>query len=429
MTQSLVKGAVLGVIGGGLVACVSAPAYPITQSAAPAPAPMTTAAAQSQPEEAPPPAIAPQPAPQGVQSQPLTPIPAAPAASPPPAAEYTPPPPAAASPPPMAERAPPSRRPAGRYVAAGKVIEPHQMYRDYAVARGDHLDAIARDLQTTREILVETNHIKHPDSLTPGQHLKVPIEKAYVVESGDTLAAVARRFDVSVDDLADLNGLPVHARLRSGDQIALPGVYHDKGPVLEAELPPPPTARSRYAYSGGGYRPSPWAVAASQNAGVGTEGLRAQPYPTTPAPEAPSLTDDQVMAAGRGRFVWPVRGEVLSAFGIKDVGRRNDGVDVKAALGTPVRAAAAGDVVYAGDQVPGFGNLVLVKHSDGWVTAYAHLDKVTVRMRDNVSQDQEIGEVGETGGVSEPQLHFEIRYAPSPTEKAKPIDPLLVLPK
>jgi murein DD-endopeptidase MepM/ murein hydrolase activator NlpD len=135
------------------------------------------------------------------------------------------------------------------------------------------------------------------------------------------------------------------------------------------------------------------------------------------------------MAAGKGRFVWPVRGEILAAFGVQDVDRRNDGVDIRSPLGTAVHAAAAGEVVYAGDQVPGFGNLVLVKHADGWVTAYAHLARVDVKMRDTVTQDQEIGQVGQTGGVTEPQLHFEVRYAATPIEKARPVDPLLVLPE
>ena len=86
-------------------------------------------------------------------------------------------------------------------------------------------------------------------------------------------------------------------------------------------------------------------------------------------------------------------------------------------------------MVYAGDQVPGFGNLVLIKHADGWVTAYGHLGKVEVRMQQKVTQGQQIGEAGATGGVSEPQLHFEVRYAPNPQERARPIDPALVLPK
>jgi murein DD-endopeptidase MepM/ murein hydrolase activator NlpD len=96
--------------------------------------------------------------------------------------------------------------------------------------------------------------------------------------------------------------------------------------------------------------------------------------------------------------------------------------------GDAVRAAASGDVVYAGDQVPGFGNLVLIKHADGWVTAYGHLSHVDVKMQQRVTQGQQIGEAGSTGGVPEPQLHFEVRYAPSPLERARPIDPKLVLP-
>ena len=104
-------------------------------------------------------------------------------------------------------------------------------------------------------------------------------------------------------------------------------------------------------------------------------------------------------------------------------------MNIRAAAGEPVRAAAAGEVVYAGDQVPEFGNLVLVKHADGWVTAYAHLSRADVKMRQTVTQGQQIGTVGSSGGVAEPQLHFEVRYAPSPKDKARPINPSLVLPR
>lgn len=151
---------------------------------------------------------------------------------------------------------------------------------------------------------------------------------------------------------------------------------------------------------------------------------------TTPPMIATGLppTDMEVAAAGKGRFVWPVRGDVLSPFGPKGGGQRNDGLNIRAPSGSQVQAAAAGEVVYAGDQVPGFGNLVLVKHDGGWVTAYAHLSRVDVKMRDRVMQGQSIGSVGSTGGVGEPQLHFEVRYAPSPKDKARPVDPSLVLP-
>jgi murein DD-endopeptidase MepM/ murein hydrolase activator NlpD len=86
-------------------------------------------------------------------------------------------------------------------------------------------------------------------------------------------------------------------------------------------------------------------------------------------------------------------------------------------------------VVYAGNQVPGFGNLVLVKHENGWVTAYAHLSNIDVKMRQQIAPGQVLGQVGQTGTVDRPQLHFEVRYAASPTERARPVDPMLVLPR
>ncbi len=158
---------------------------------------------------------------------------------------------------------------------------------------------------------------------------------------------------------------------------------------------------------------------------------RPAPYTSTAAAPSQPPTSSQlaVASAGRGRFIWPLKGDIISPFGLKGLGRRNDGIDVRSPQGSEVHAAAAGDVVYAGDQVPGFGNLVLVKHANGWVTAYAHLQSIGVQMRQTVAQGQVLGQVGTTGGVAEPQLHFEIRYAATPSEKAKPVDPLLILPK
>ena len=165
-------------------------------------------------------------------------------------------------------------------------------------------------------------------------------------------------------------------------------------------------------YPAGGYAPS-----------LG----RARPVTPTVSGIA-GLTPSQIATAGRGRFIWPLRGQVISPFGDKGTGQHNDGVDIAAVPGSGVHAAAAGEVVYAGSSIPGFGNLVLVKHSGGWVTAYAHLDRIEVRMRDSVAQGDEIGQAGQTGAVDRPQLHFEVRYAPDPTEKARPVDPTLVLP-
>jgi len=150
--------------------------------------------------------------------------------------------------------------------------------------------------------------------------------------------------------------------------------------------------------------------------------------PAAPTSASGQASDTEVSTAGRGRFIWPIKGAILSPFGDRGPGQRNDGLDISASTGESVVAAAGGEVVYAGSSIPGFGNLVLVKHPGGWVTAYAHLDRIEVRMRDEVSQGEEIGQAGQTGVVDRPELHFEVRYAPDPSEKARPVDPTLVLP-
>ncbi|MBV8683412.1 MAG: peptidoglycan DD-metalloendopeptidase family protein [Caulobacteraceae bacterium] len=323
-----------------------------------------------------------------------------------------------------------------RYAATGHVVTPKGMFREYIVQRHDHLDAIARDLQTTPDEIAEASHLRHPDHLTPGQKLKIPVEKAYVAESGDTLALIARRFGVNLPELAQVNDLSERARLRPGDQIALPAEFHDHGPV---EIEPARTVMSEpsygrsYASASPGYQ-SPYE--ATPRGGVYTPTPRPTPsspgyLPPTPSPSeagAPALSDTQIAALAHNRFIWPVQGEVINRFGAKGLGVRNDGVDVSSPEGSVVHAAAAGDVVYAGNQIPGYGNLVLIQHPDGWVTAYAHLSHITVQMRENVTQGQEIGQVGTSGGVASPQLHFEVRYKASAGETARPVDPLLVLP-
>jgi murein DD-endopeptidase MepM/ murein hydrolase activator NlpD len=140
------------------------------------------------------------------------------------------------------------------------------------------------------------------------------------------------------------------------------------------------------------------------------------------------VTPADIVAAGRGRFIWPVRGERLSGFGMKSTGHKNDGLNIAARSGEPVRAAAAGQVVFAGDQVREFGNLVLLKHPNGWVTAYAHLQGISVTYNQQVAQGQAIGVAGTTGNVTQSQVHFELRYSPNLRDKAAPVDPMLVLP-
>ena len=120
-------------------------------------------------------------------------------------------------------------------------------------------------------------------------------------------------------------------------------------------------------------------------------------------------------------FAWPVQGRILSAFGARSNGEQNDGVNIASDYGIPIHAAAAGTVTYAGNELKGYGNLVLIRHDDGYVTAYAHAQNLVVTRGEAVKQGQVIGYVGDTGGVPEPQLHFEIRRG------KVPVDPLILL--
>jgi murein DD-endopeptidase MepM/ murein hydrolase activator NlpD len=335
----------------------------------------------------------------------------------------------------------------------GRVVEISTPGKAYKVKKGDNLERVADRLGSDIAELAKLNKLKKPYRLRPGQTIRGPgsSAKAYVVGRGDTLAEIARRFNVTEAELRGANGLRRGASVAPGRKLRLPAGYRDRGPlttttrVPERSEPPPQTPALPSVpqpYQGTPRPPSSFDTPPP----VGqilppprsaprppTVVMPDQPQPYRPVPGAPSasppVSDAQISQMGRGVFAWPLQGQVISGFGSRGAGVRNDGLNIRANMGDPVRAAAAGDVVYAGDQVPGFGNLVLIKHADGWVTAYGHLSRVDVRMQQKVEQGQQIGQAGSSGGVSEPQLHFEIRYAPSPQERARPIDPALVLPR
>jgi murein DD-endopeptidase MepM/ murein hydrolase activator NlpD len=137
------------------------------------------------------------------------------------------------------------------------------------------------------------------------------------------------------------------------------------------------------------------------------------PAPTSTT--APIATVQPALANGTTpTFVWPLTGRVISDFGTESNGERNDGINIAAQPGTPIRAAAAGTISYAGNELRGYGNLILIKHDDGYVTAYAHAERITVQRGDTVTKGQIIAYAGSTGDVTSPQLHFEIRHGVQP---------------
>lgn len=332
--------------------------------------------------------------------------------------------------------------------AVVSVAGPRQVH---TVKSGDTLTSIARGFDMSVKEVADANDIDTGKPLRLGTKIKGPAttSKAYVAQNGDTLAAIGKRFNVSVKALAAENDLRTSATIKKGQKIVLPDGYKDKGPIKTTTTvarPTPPEPSNTYAKV---ETPAP-----RPSAPIGASPA---PTPSSPAPYTPSYsrpsapiaaqpvtpppssrpiiessaapTEAEIIASGKGKFAWPVRGEIISSFGVKGTGQRNDGLDIRAAQGAPVLSAADGEVAYAGNQVPTFGNLVLVKHADGWVTAYAHLSSINVKMRQQVRQGEQLGAVGATGGTNEPKLHFEMRYAPTVKDKAKPVDPGLVLPR
>lgn len=134
---------------------------------------------------------------------------------------------------------------------------------------------------------------------------------------------------------------------------------------------------------------------------------------TSPQAAAPSTAPaDQ----GSGEFGWPLRGRLISGYGLKPDGQKNEGLNIAAPMGTSVFASKAGTVAYAGNELRGFGSMVLVRHTGGMFSVYAHLDQISVSKGDSVAKGQVVGTVGQSGGMTEPQLHFEIRQNSTPQD-------------
>jgi murein DD-endopeptidase MepM/ murein hydrolase activator NlpD len=136
-----------------------------------------------------------------------------------------------------------------------------------------------------------------------------------------------------------------------------------------------------------------------------------------PPPETTAKTAEAV--GSLPSFRWPVRGRVIASFGPSPNGLQNDGINLAVPEGTPIKAADDGVVAYAGNELKGYGNLVLVRHSNGFVTAYAHASEILVKRGDQVKRGEVIAKSGQTGNVTSPQLHFEIRKGATPVDPAQ----------
>lgn len=257
-----------------------------------------------------------------------------------------------------------------------------------------------------------------PTATTPSRPSSGPVIPgvAYVIQPGDTISGVGRRFQTPVQTLIDLNNLGPRGAISQGQRIILPDSAVDAGSDPYATGPSPVGVRT----PNNGVIPPPPAPP-SGNAAL-------------PPARAPAVTSSTPASPVQGAAVgqalvmqWPVRGDILRRFGPVGMGERNNGINIGAAAGTEVKAAAAGRVAYVGDDLVGQGLTVLIVHKDGWRTVYGHLGSATVRDGAEVRAGQAIGTVGLTAGDGRPSIHFETRQMRGDDPVA--VDPLSVLPR
>lgn len=223
----------------------------------------------------------------------------------------------------------------------------------------------------------------------------------HTVTSGETLFSLGRKYGISPFAIADANGLPNDAQLAMGQKVRIPA----GGATRTAKAPAP-----KLETTGVDDAPEDTETAAAPQKAV-----KPMPAPEqTEAADAPAESQQQVaeqapVAGAPTGMRWPVRGKVISGFGPKANGLKNEGINIAVPEGTSIRAAESGVVAYAGNELKGYGNLVLIRHDNGYVTAYAHAKELFVKRGDTVKRGDVIAKAGQTGSVSSPQLHFEVR--------------------
>lgn len=322
------------------------------------------------------------------------------------------------------------------------------------VGRGDTLEGIARKYGVPAQAILETNGVH--GAIRPGERLVIPryvmgegqatapniaaphVEAAraepvrqpvaqarpqtvaasdvHVVQPGESLIGIGRRYGMSLSEIARLNGIKPYTKVSIGDRIKVPGrggnervaAVHQPAPVAQAQ--PQRVERPRVAQ----------AAPPIDNVGtVPTENARVVTPEPAATPQSPVKKAEAVAENKMPQFRWPVTGHVIEAFGQRPNGTTNDGINLAVPAGTPIKAAEDGVVAYSGNELKGYGNLVLIRHADNFVSAYANASELLVKRGDSVKRGQVIARAGQTGNVSSPQLHFEIRKGSTPVDPRK----------
>jgi murein DD-endopeptidase MepM/ murein hydrolase activator NlpD len=314
------------------------------------------------------------------------------------------------------------------------------------VVQGDTIDGIARRYGVPASAIIQANNLSASATIQAGQQLVIPRYSnsstsaaapaasrtapakplgggkpatvaaaspagnpgVHVVAQGETLSKISRLYSKPVNEIAKANNIQLTSPLKIGDRLVIPGAR------VTAAKPNATPIKSTPALG----QPKPVAAAPKEPEAPQSASMVA------PVADTPPATDGVKAAEGTGalpKFRWPANGRVIAGFGPSTNGQQNDGINIALPENTPVKAAEDGVVAYAGNELKGYGNLVLVRHPNGYVTAYAHAKELLVKRGDQVKRGQPIARSGQTGNVTAPQLHFEIRKG------ASPLDPMRFL--
>ncbi len=322
------------------------------------------------------------------------------------------------------------------------------------VGKADTVYTIAKNHHVDLRHLIDINRLRPPYILTPGHILKIPTPKYHQVQEGDTIYAISRSYGVDMASLMRSNKVENPTQLYVGKKIRIPyasyaAVDLNDTSIVQIEPAsdtitayyPEPKGKSTTAVKQVTHAVAHVAPQSPINEpGVPLPLLRPNDYPKAQlkpnsirrsvakinnsssrvakntvakanrSVQVSSLSKPQSYRSGNTTdFIWPIKGKVISRFGPKTGGLYNDGINIAAPKGSSIKAAAGGKVVYAGSELRGYGNLLLIKHDNGFMTAYAHAEKILVKKGTRVNKGQVIAKVGRSGNVSKDQLHFSIR--------------------
>lgn len=238
------------------------------------------------------------------------------------------------------------------------------------VKYGDTLYGLAIKHNVSVDELIKLNGLKEPYILKEGQKLTISAKSLHIVKSGENLSVIAKNYNVKSKDIIELNSLEKPYIIKVGQKLKLPSGYK----CAQTNVAKAPTKTKKVTKS-----------------------------------IVSPVTNETMLVSKTNSFIWPIKGQVISKFGPKDGGLYNDGINVSAPKSTPFKATEDGVVAYIGNELKGYGNLIIIKHSNNWVSAYAHADEIAVKKGASVKKGDVIGKIGQTGNVATPQLYFGLR--------------------